>query len=35
VANLADSNCLALVPEPVTRVEPGDLVDCLVLDGLE
>jgi molybdopterin molybdotransferase len=33
VANLSESTCLAMVPEDVTRVEPGDLLDCLVLEG--
>lgn len=32
VADLAEATCLAVVPEQVTRVEPGDLVECLVLE---
>ena len=32
VADLAGANCLAIVPEDVTAVEPGDRLDCLLLD---
>jgi molybdopterin molybdotransferase len=32
VADLAEANCLAVVPEQVTRVSIGDSVQCLVLD---
>jgi molybdopterin molybdotransferase len=32
VADLAGATCLAVVPESVTRVEPGDELRCLVLD---
>jgi molybdopterin molybdotransferase len=33
VADLAGSNCLAIVPEEVTQVHAGDRLDCLLLDG--
>lgn len=32
VADLAESTCLAVVPEPVTQVRPGDPLRCLLLD---
>ena len=32
VADLAEANCLAVVPEEVTQVEPGDELRCLMLD---
>ncbi len=32
VADLAEATCLAVVPEEVTQVEPGDELRCLVLD---
>jgi molybdopterin molybdotransferase len=32
VADLAEANCLAVVPEQVTQVSIGDPVQCLVLD---
>jgi molybdopterin molybdotransferase len=33
VADLAEANALAMVPEAVTRVEPGDELECLLLEG--
>lgn len=33
VADLAEATCLAVVPEDVTRVEPGQELECIVLDG--
>lgn len=35
VADLAESNCLAVVPDEVTRVEAGDRLECLLLDELD
>ena len=35
VADLAEATCLAVVPEDVTRVEIGDLVECLVLERVQ
>jgi molybdopterin molybdotransferase len=32
VADLAEATCLAVVPEPVTEVHPGDALRCLLLD---
>jgi molybdopterin molybdotransferase len=32
VTDLSEANCLAVVPEQVTRVSIGDAVQCLVLD---
>lgn len=32
VADLAEANCLAIVPEEVTQVRPGDSLHCLLLD---
>jgi molybdopterin molybdotransferase len=32
VADLAEATCLAVVPEPVTEVRPGDVLRCLLLD---
>jgi len=32
VAQLAEATCLAVVPEDVTDVKPGDAVRCLVLE---
>jgi molybdopterin molybdotransferase len=32
VADLAEATCLAVVPEAVTRVEPGEELECLLLD---
>jgi molybdopterin molybdotransferase len=33
VADLAAATCLAVVPEDVTRVSPGDVLRCLPLEG--
>lgn len=32
VADLAEATCLAVVPEQVTQVNPGDTLRCMVLD---
>ena len=32
VADLSEAECLAVVPEDVTRVEPGDEVTCMLLE---
>ncbi len=32
VADLAEANCLAVVPEQVTQVRPGDALRCMLLD---
>ena len=32
VADLAESTCLAVVPEALTRVDPGDEISCLLLE---
>jgi molybdopterin molybdotransferase len=32
VADLAEASCLAVVPEPVTEVRPGDTLRCMLLD---
>jgi molybdopterin molybdotransferase len=32
VAQLAEANCLAVVPEDVTDVKPGDVLRCMVLE---
>jgi molybdopterin molybdotransferase len=32
VADLAEATCLAVVPEPVTEVRPGDTLRCMLLD---
>ena len=32
VADLADAACLAVVPEEVTEVKPGDVLSCMLLD---
>jgi molybdopterin molybdotransferase len=34
VADLAQATCLAIVPEPTTKISTGDPVQCLVLDGV-
>jgi molybdopterin molybdotransferase len=33
LSSLAHANALAVVPEDVTRVAPGDRVTCLILDA--
>lgn len=33
LVGLADANALAVVPEGVTAVAPGDLLDCVILDA--